>query len=361
MFGSGKWDLSKANCLLQNLSSARCILCLVFAAFASLQLGCVPKPAGAVVIYSAADREYAEPILGGFSRRNEKVTVTPVFDVESSKTLGLVTRIEQESQRPRCDLFWNNEILHTLRLQEAGLLSPVKWDLPADWPANMRASDSTWVGFAARARILIVNRNLLPTAEERPTSVMDLADPKWKNRCAIAMPLFGSTATHFAVLDDRLGSEEAADLFRKIRDNAIVQAGNKQVAQAVSSGQLAFGLTDTDDAMVEIAAGLPVEIVFPDQLADQPGTLLIPNTLAVIKGGPNPTAAGALANYLISEDTEGRLAMGPSAQVPLRPNHPQKSRAIPDEGVKWMDANYETAAKRWSNLYEELRVIFRGE
>ena len=345
----------------RQVDSLRVLICLISSVSMFAVSGCVPKPSGAVVIYSAADREYAEPILNAYSRRNEEVTVTPVFDVESSKTLGLVTRIEQEAQRPRCDLFWNNEILHTLRLQEAGLLSPIAWDTPAGWPPNMKAKDSTWVGFAARARILIVNKNLLPNAEDRPNSVMDLVDPKWKDRCAIAMPLYGSTATHFAVLDDRLGSENASELFRKIRDNVIVQAGNKQVAQAVSSGQLAFGLTDTDDAMVEIDAGLPVEIVFPDQLADQPGTLLIPNTLAVIKGGPNSTAAASLANYLISEDTEGRLAMGPSAQVPMRPNHPQNSKAIPEAGVRWMDANYEAAASRWNDLYDELRLIFRGE
>lgn len=319
----------------------------------------MPQPEDAVVIYSAADREYAKPILGAFNRKNP-IEVIPVFDVESTKTVGLVTRIESESERPRCDVFWNNEIMHTLRLEQAGLLQPIAWNVPADWPNEMRSRSGAWLGFAARARVFLVNKTLLPAEVERPQSLMDLADPKWKGMCAVAEPLFGTTATHFTVLDLALGSDAAADLFRRIKDNAQLVSGNKQVAQLVSSGQCAFGLTDTDDALLEIDAGLPVEIVFPDQGSEQIGTLRIPNTVAVIRNGPHPVAAMALANFLVSEDIEGRLAMGPSGQIPILPNHPQESRALKGQAVRWMQVDFEAAAQRWPTLSDELRQIFRG-
>ncbi len=324
-------------------------------------VGCVRRTENSVVIYSAADREYAKPILAAFARRHDGVEVVPQFDVESTKTVGLVTRIESESQRPRCDVFWNNEIMHTLRLEKAGLLAEIQWDVPAAWPAAMRSSTGTWLGIAARARVLIVNRELLPADSVRPDSVADLADPQWAKKCGVALPLFGTTATHFSVIDQRLGSDQADEFFRAVKDNAMVLAGNKQVAQAVSSGQLAFGLTDTDDALVEMDAGLPVEIIYPDQEPGQPGTLRIPNTIAVIKGGPHPVAAEALANYLVSEDTEGRLAMGPSGQFPIRPGHPQKSRAQTGASVRWMDVDFAAAAERWPTLSDQLRRLFRGE
>ncbi|MCA9134331.1 MAG: extracellular solute-binding protein [Planctomycetales bacterium] len=323
--------------------------------------GCVPQPEQAVVIYSAADREYAQPILAAFERRHEGLEVLAQFDVESTKTVGLVTRLESEEDRPRCDVFWNNEIMHTLRLQRAGLLQPIAWDVPADWPATMRGPQGAWLGIAARARVLIVNRELLPDAGQRPQSVLDLAEPKWQGKCGLAMPLFGTTATHFAVLHSQLGAERAANLFRQIKDNAVVLSGNKQVALAVSSGQLAWGLTDTDDALIEIDAGLPVEIIYPDQGPEQPGTLRIPNTLAVIAGAPHPRAAVALANYLASEDTEGRLAMGSSGQFPIRPGHPQVSRALSDGPVRWMEADFQAAADSWPQLSDELRRLYRGE
>ena len=94
-------------------------------------------------------------------------------------------------------------------------------------------------------------------------------------------------------------------------------SGNKQVATAVGSGQLVFGLTDTDDAMGEVAAGSPVVIVYPDRKPDELGTLFIPNTLALIKGSPRPDAAKALASYLLSPNIETELATGRSAQIPL--------------------------------------------
>jgi iron(III) transport system substrate-binding protein len=321
--------------------------------------GCVPRAENSVVIYSAADREYAQPILAAFARRHSSTEVVPQFDVESTKTVGLVTRIESERERPRADVFWNNEILHTLRLEQAGLLQPVAWDIPSDWPKNMRSAHGNWVGFAARARVLLVNRELLPDGESRPDSVLDLGDPQWKSRCGVALPLFGTTATHFTVLRDRLGQTEADLWFQAVKDNAVVLGGNKQVAQAVASGQLAFGLTDTDDALIEIDAGLPVEIVFPDQRPDQSGTLRIPNTVVVLAGCPHPVAAAELANYLVSSDTEGRLAMGVSGQFPVRPGHEQSSRAQAGNPVRWMDADFTTAAQQWDAAAEKLRSIFR--
>ena len=52
----------------------------------------------------------------------------------------------------------------------------------------------------------------------------------------------------------------------------------------MASGELAFGLTDTDDALEEMAAGMPVAIVYPDQAEGEFGTLFIPNTLALVNG-----------------------------------------------------------------------------
>lgn len=324
----------------------------------SLLTACVPRSENSVVIYSAADREYAQPILAGFNRRHTGIEVIPQFDVESTKTVGLVTRIESESTRPRCDVFWNNEIMHTLRLEKAGLLQPIAWDVPATWPKDMRSSQQNWLGIAARARVLLVNRELLSDPELWPKSIEDLGRADWQGRCGVALPLFGTTATHFAVLHARLGHDNATKLFQAIKNNAVVLAGNKQVAQAVSSGQLAFGLTDTDDALVEIDAGLPVEIVYPDQHTDGMGALRIPNTIAVLAGCPHPVAAAQLANYLASEDTEARLAMGASGQFPLRPGHTQVSRAQEGMHVRWMNVDFQAAADDWPQLADELRALF---
>ncbi|MCM2373303.1 extracellular solute-binding protein [Rhodopirellula sp. ICT_H3.1] len=321
--------------------------------------GCVPRTEEDVVVYSALDEEFAYPILEAFERSVDyETSVVSKFDVESTKTVGLVNQILAEKDSPRCDVFWNNEIMHTVRLQKRGLLQRHDWPVPTDWPRDMISSDSTWCGFAARARVLLVNTKLLESDEQYPQSVNELLDPKWKDNCAMARPLFGTTATHWAVLRERLGDEIALEQLQTIADNALILSGNKQVAQAVSAGRVAWGLTDTDDAMIEKELGYPVEIVFPDQLPDQAGTLRIPNTLAVLKNAPHPVAAHRLVNYLIAPQTEDRLAMGPGSQMPISKESKFPPAVLPDKPIRWMRVDFEKAAENWETWNAQVAKIY---
>src|SRR5712675_1579510 len=109
---------------------------------------CGARAAETVVVYTALDREFSRPILEAYASRTG-VSVLPKFDVESTKTVGLTNLIVAESVRTRCDLFWNNEILNTLRLKERGLLAPFRPAHAGDLPETFRARDGTWYGFAA--------------------------------------------------------------------------------------------------------------------------------------------------------------------------------------------------------------------
>ena len=316
---------------------------------------------GTVVVYSALDQEFAEPVLRQYQERTG-TEVRPRFDVESTKTVGLTTRLMTEARggRPRCDLFWNNEVLNTLRLKQRGLLAPFRPSHAADLPATFRAQDGTWYGFAARARILIVNTRLVPPAD-RPKGIRDLLDPRWKGKVGIAKPLFGTTATHAACLFAAWGSDKAKRFFKDLKANDVqVLSGNKQVATAVGSGQLAFGLTDTDDAMGEVDAGNPVAIVYPDRAPDQVGTLFIPNTLAVLKGAPHPREAEALADFLLSPEVEAALAKGPSAQIPLLRSTKAAARVETPRTVHAMDVDFEAAARAWDEAARFLAAEFAG-
>ena len=280
------------------------------------QSGCLPKQENELVVYSALDREFSQPVLEDLGSELQ-MQVRVKYDQESNKTVGLTTELVQTKQNPKADIFWNNEILHTIRLERLGLLEPITEADLNRFPQAYRSPTSHWCGFAARARVLIVNTDLLPDATQRPNSIRDLADPKWAGRCTMARPVFGTSATHAAVLLSSLGDDQGLKLLAAMTSNATIQGGNKQVAQKVAAGQFAFGLTDTDDAMIEIERGEPVVVVFPDQLKNQFGTLLIPNTLAIIKNGPNPNRAQRMLKRLLEADIESRLAVADSAQLPL--------------------------------------------
>jgi iron(III) transport system substrate-binding protein len=332
------------------ISSLLCFLALLLA-------GCSFDSSDEVVVYTALDREFSQPILDRFSEES-RIRTLPKYDVESTKTVGLTSAIMAEANRPRCDVFWNNEILNTLRLQEKGLLEAYHSPTAESYPEMYRDPKGHWHGFAARARILIVNRNEVPE-DQRPKSIHDLLDPKWKGKIGIAKPLFGTTATHAACLFAAWGDEKAKDFFARLKANDVkIMSGNKQVAMAAGTGEIAFGLTDTDDALVEIDHASPVVIVYPDRGEDELGTLFIPNTLSIIKGCRHPESARKLVDFLLSPGVERELALSPSGQIPLNPEVDVKPRVETPRTVKAMPADLAKAAKKWDAVAKYLREEF---
>ena len=319
--------------------------------------GCAPRAEREVIVYAALDAEFSRPILEQFEAKS-KIVALAKFDVESTKTVGLTQAIIAEAKQPRCDVFWNNEILNTLRLDQRGLLEAYRPPTAEDYPQTFRSPKGTWHGFAARARVLLVNTELVAEAD-RPASVYDLADEKWRGRCGLAKPLFGTTATHVACLFAQLGDEAARRLLVDMKANGVqVLSGNKQVAQAVAAGNIAFGLTDTDDAIIEVEAGRPVAIVYPDQQPDGLGTLFIPNTLAIIKGSPNPAEARRLVDYLLTPEIEIELSRGASAQIPLNAKADVPLRVETPRTVRSMAVDFAEAARQWDAAAEFVRDEF---
>src|SRR5262249_20843803 len=219
------------------------------------------------------DREFAEDILAEFTQQT-KLAVAAKYDTENDKSVSLYFEIVHERDRPRCDVFWNNEILSTIRLQKQGLLVPYASE---SGKLYQHAEDDTWHAFAARARVLIVNTDLVPEAE-RPRGLLELTDPRWKGRVTMARPQFGTSATQAACLFAALGKDKAQEFYRGLKANGVqISPGNKQAAEWVAQGRtpagqrVVVGITDTDDAMSEVKSGRPVTIIFPDR--DGMGTL----------------------------------------------------------------------------------------
>jgi iron(III) transport system substrate-binding protein len=327
--------------------------------FGQLGLICIVLVAGCgkaqprVVLYCGQDREFAEDLLKDFTTRTG-IRVDLRTDTEADKSVSLFEALVRESRHPRCDVFWNGEILNTIRLGQKGLLAPYSSPASSPGPEWPRSPDGSWHPLAGRARVLIVNTELLAEAD-RPKSILELTQPKWKGRVAIAKPAFGTTATHAACLFQALGKERAERFYRELRPNVTVLPGNKDVAVAVAAGQYAVGFTDTDDAHVEVQRGRPVAMIFPDQ--DDFGTLFLPNTIALIKGGPNLDAGRKLIDYLLSAEVEARLARGPSAQIPVNPKVDVQPPVATPKTVKPMAVDFDKAAVLW----EEVQTFLRNE
>ena len=322
---------------------------------------CSPQPR--VVLYCAQDRDFAAQLVGEFALQTS-IDIAPKYDTEANKSVALYEEIVREASRPRCDVHWNNEIIATIRLQKQGLLQPYTSPMARDYPPESRSKDGTWQAFAARARVLIVNRQAVPPGA-RPTSMFDMVAPRWRGQIAMAKPQFGTTASHAACLFAVLGKETASRYYQDLQRNEVqLVAGNKQVAELVGQGRYAFGWTDSDDAMLEVKAGRPVTIVFPDASGHphfaRLGTLFLPNTVALIRDAPHPEEGRKLIDFLLRHDTEKRLAEGGGYQIPLNPRTPATLPAelAPALEAKKMNVDFEQAAEQWGEVQEFLRQQF---
>ena len=266
-----------------------------------------------VVVYTSVDQPFSEPIFREFEKRSG-VKVLAVYDTEETKSTGVLNRIVAEAQQPQADVFWSGDPVRPFLLVKRGLVEPYLSPAAASVPDQFKAPDGTWTGSAARARILLVNKQKV-SAAEMPKSVRDLAAPRWKGQTALANPLFGTTTMHVAALFGAWGEDKGRAFLDELKTNqARIASSNGEVKRLVAAGEVAFGLCDTDDAAEALHDGAPVEVVYPDQ--DGVGTLVMPTAVVLIKG-PHPESGRALVDWLVSTEVDRRMAEI-AAHMPLR-------------------------------------------
>ena len=330
-------------------------------AFASLILylagitACEKKDAAReVVVYTSVDQVFAEPVLRQFERETG-IRVKAVYDVEAAKTTGLATRLAAEKERPRADVFWNNEYLQTLRLKQQGLLEASDPKLGAGLPAKGFDPDGYWFGLGARARVFLVNTTRLKPADY-PQALTDLLDPKYPaGQVGIALPLFGTTATHAAALYATQGTDKARDFFQQIQSRGVrILDGNSTVRDQVVAGALWFGLTDTDDALQAVERGAPVAVVAPDQ--NTVGTPVIFGTVACMKGAPHPAEARKIIEFLLSEKTGQALVRSGCFQWLLREGN--TTTPMFPQGLRTLDTRADDVLRAQPQATQQMREIF---
>lgn len=319
---------------------------------------CALQWAGAaeVVVYTSVDQVFSQPVLEGFERQTG-IEVRAVYDVEAAKTTGLVNRLIAEKPHPRADVFWNSEVGRTLVLKVQGVLAPYASPAAEGIPATFKDPEYYWTGFAARARVIIYNTNLV-SAQDVPESVLDLTAPRWKGKVALAYPLFGTTATHVAALYAALGGERAEVFLRGLAANEVlIVDGNAAVRDAVARGEVPLGLTDTDDVNVALQRGQPVAMAFPD--VNGMGALMIPNTVSLIRGAPHPESGKQLIDYLLSPAVERKLAFADSMQIPLRAGVDRPAKVPAHQDLHTMAVSYQAIADRLETATLFCRALFR--
>ncbi len=254
-----------------------------------------------VIVYCAQDQVYAEPLFREF-RELTGVRVLAVHDSEAVKTVGLANRLLAERGHPQCDVFWGNEEMRTRQLATQAVFRET----------------NGWATFGYRSRRIVINTNFvspvgrteLPLGQDAqqrvptaPKSLLELTNETWGGKVALAFPQFGTTATHFHALKQLWGEQRWLAWCRALAANEpFVVDGNSVVVKLVGRGEAWIGLTDSDDIAAGQREGLPIAAL---SLTEE--SLLIPNTVAVIRAAPHPANAQKLFEYLQRREVAEKL------------------------------------------------------
>lgn len=323
---------------LQALCNGRCALFLMFITIALI--GCRDdRPV--VVLYTSADEYVAREVIAAFEREHD-IRVRYVGDTEAKKTVGLVERLRTEQNNPRADVLWSSENVFTIALADEGILEPYESEATTEWPEQFRGDENRWYEFAARGRVIVYAPDRVDEADV-PVTWMDLTNGYFRGRIVMADPRFGTTGTHLGAKKEYWQREFGPGFYEAylmgLADNEVrlLASGNAGVVRAVATGEADLGMTDTDDVWLAQQQGMNVELVYPrhappDDGSVGSGTLLIPNTVGRVTGGPNPETAGVLIDFLLSEQAERILAESASGNIPLRPglNEEYEHLHVPD-------------------------------
>jgi iron(III) transport system substrate-binding protein len=256
-----------------------------------------------LTVYNAQHQSLVDAMLEGFT---EETGIEVEFrDANDSE---LANQIVQEGDASPADVFLTENSPSIDVVDRAGLLAPVDTATLDQVGEAYRPSSGNWVGFAARSTVLAYNPKAVPDAE-LPASILDLADPRWKDQVGIAAGGADFQAIVSAVL--ALEGEDATRTWLQgLADNAQVYQSNMAVMQAVDEGEIEVGVMyhyywyrdQAENGLVGDDAKLHF---FRNQ---DPGAFLSVSGAGVLASSDQPKEAQRLVAYLTSAAAQQRLA-----------------------------------------------------
>ncbi len=254
-----------------------------------------------ITLYNGQHEQTTDAIVTAF----EKQTGVKV-KIRSDDEDVLTQQIEQEGPASPADVIYTENSPPLARLDEQHLLAPVSAGALASVPAADNAADGNWVGVSARVSALVYNTSDLTTAE-LPTSVLDLADPKWKGKLDIAPSETDFQPIVTAIAADK-GQAAAIAFLKAIKSNAGSNKGVTQLGLVNSYYWLRLkqevGASGMHSALHYFAPG-------------DDGYLKDVSGVAVLASSKHQAAAQALVAFMTSQAGETVLASGDSYEYPV--------------------------------------------
>ena len=197
---------------------------------------------------------------------------------------------------------------------------------------------------------LFVRTDLVAPADV-PGSWKDLADARYKGKLVIADPSF--TAVQVAVVAT-LARKLGWSYYDKLRGNdTMVVPGNQQLADMLKRGERLIAAGGLDSYAFDLRReGHKVASIVPTD-----GGFAVPGPIAVIRGSPNPNAAKAFAEFLISDEVQQIVVADGaySARIDLPP--PEGEVALKDLNLLAVD--YDALEKDAPAVKKKFNEVFQ--
>jgi iron(III) transport system substrate-binding protein len=231
----------------------------------------------------------------------------------------LAQQIAQEGTHSPADVFFTENTPPLVRLDEKGLLATVDPAALTDVPARYSAADHDWVGVSARLSTLVYNtRDLKPG--QLPTSVLGLADPKWKGKLDIA-PSETDFQPIVTSVDDQIGDAATVKWLKALKANAGVHSDpdNETLVANVNKGVTQLGVINhyywyrLRDEVGQAGLHSALDRFAPHDA----GYLLDVSGAAVLKSSQHQQAAQALVKFLVSRSGQQVLTKSDSWEYPI--------------------------------------------
>jgi len=323
---------------------------IVTAAFASLALGAAALAQtadheGKLVVYASHPSEMVDHFTKMFGDKYN-IRVTTV----KAGTGELLNRIRAERNRPISDVMWGG-------FPDTGASAPdlfEKYASPELAKVEPRMVDPTGYNtpFAASTMVIMYNKSLVKP-EQAPKTWADLAKPEWKDKVVHADPSKSSAA--LAALNSWLliygRGDKAWELVEDMTKNMTIVLKSSLVFQQVGRGEYPVGVTYEEGGFNYVLAGT-AGIVYP-----QDGTLLEPEGMFIVKGGPSPKAARLFADFLISEEAQKELTAKFPGRRPTRAGIKTHAEMKPASELKVIEYDSKWAASSRAEVLDRMQKI----
>jgi len=261
--------------------------------------------AASLVVYSGRKDKFIKPVAAEFT----KETGIKVL-LHSGSSTSLLNKLKLEGSNSTADLYISNDAGNLEKGKEMQLFSPVAENLIKGIPQNLRASDNSWIGLSARARVLVVNTE--DKSVDFVKSVFDLSDPRLKNKLAITHSGNGSYIAGVTVYMESVGKEKTANWLSGMKENVGGKVFNKhsKIVKAVANGKRSVGLVNHYYIYRHLKKhpNAPIKIVLPDQGKNDIGVAWNVAGIAMVKSTKNKQAAARFIAFVTSKKGQSLFA-----------------------------------------------------